>query len=481
MAATNQVSVSVQSFTSLFAQARFALDLDSYQRPYVWGQDKITQLLADLRKFLRPGPDAAPRLDYYMGVVLLHENQAEQRLFIIDGQQRLTALSILLHALTGKLPPNHALHYRSPESARNIKLAQACCGDVAPTVFTPDLFDRISFTVITVASADLAFTFFDTQNNRGMPLNATDLLKAYHLRAIDGSQRDALQQESARRWERLQGQRQILGNGADFAPTLFHQFLWRARRWTGQKVIARESHDDIIAEFQLRTLASNAADRVPLYAARNNRLATSLSVSPQGGHSLVPCPIPLTQGAADLPFAIRQPISRGLGFFLYADKYAALTEALLAPDSNQREALAFQDFYRRVVADLSVYLRELFLLASVMFVDQFGLQPLLRFTLWLDYALGAIRIDKQYIFKEAPLIYLRDAPLNLLDVIAGAFRPEQVIEHLQQDANAQRVYASEAIEAGKGVQGAYKQRLLDYYARQGNLQRKAVWIEEKLA
>jgi hypothetical protein len=93
-----------------------------------------------------------------------------------------------------------------------------------------DVCERICFTVIEVPSEDLAFTFFDTQNNRGVPLHATDLLKAFHLRAIAEPSRETLQTNCAKRWETLQRTQPILGLAGDFAPALFNAFLWRARR-----------------------------------------------------------------------------------------------------------------------------------------------------------------------------------------------------------------------------------------------------------
>src|ERR1022692_2403488 len=41
------------------------------------------------------------------------------------------------------------------------------------------------------------------------------------------------------------------------------------------------------------------------------------------------------------------------------------------------------------------------------YVDQFGLDDLLKFALWLDHGLGAIRIEKRYVFAEAAVIFLR--------------------------------------------------------------------------
>ncbi len=480
MSTSGSVRVWVKNFAALFGEAAYPLAIDTYQRPYVWGTDKVSQLIVDLEEYCDQTKPSEPSLDYYMGAVLLHEDREKQKLFIIDGQQRLTSLCVLHHALTGALPNNHALCYRSALSVTNIKQARARFEQSSLSQRAANLFDRICFTVITVPSEDLAFNFFDTQNNRGVPLQATDLLKAYHLRAINGRDSLRLQTNCAERWERLQGSKQILGHGADFAPTLFHQFLWRARRWTGQKVIARESYDDIIAEFQDGAIRSEAPDTVPLYASRNNRLGAALTLQPQDGYRLEPQSICLSNDAAELPFAIRQPISMGVGFFLYADKYTALTKHLLDDEHPGPEVCAFRNFYSQVIADLSLYLRELFLLASVMYVDQFNHRQLLHFALWLDYALGAIRMRKEYIFKEAPLIFLRESPHNLLDVIASAFRPEEVIAHLKKDPLAGPIYNSESIETGKGVQGRYKQRVLIYYGKEGSLKDKAHWIAEKL-
>jgi hypothetical protein len=474
------VSVSKQGFSELFDTAPYHLALDSYQRPYVWTADKIDQLVEDLREH-QAIADAT--LAYYMGAILLHIDHQKQRLYVIDGQQRLTALCILQHEITGSLPTHCELTYRNPVSIRNVKETQARlnggCGLTA-------ILDRICFTVITVSSEDLAFTFFDTQNNRGVPLNATDLLKAYHLRAISASAagRNGLQSSCAQRWERLQNTPAGLGNGADFAPVLFHQLLWRARRWTGQKLDSRrprESHDELIAEFQMRSIPSHSADTVALYATAANRGASALILLPEGGYqqtAVVSCPV---NQAADFPFAIRQPISRGIGFFLYADKYADLYRQLFNPDQADQQIRAFNGFYRAVIQEVSQYLRELFRLVSVMYVDQFGPTDLLPFVLWLDHALGAIRIEKQSVRAEAPVNFLCDSQMNLLDVIAAAFRAEEVLDYLKTDARsrADAIYDKEAI-GKRGVQLRYKQAVLRYYNQPvtASLKGKSRWITD---
>ncbi len=73
------------------------------------------------------------------------------------------------------------------------------------------VFDRLRFTVIIVTSRSRIY-FFDTQNNRGVPLGSTDLLKSFHLRAIhsDDAQIDELlQSHCASRWEKVQVQGEL--------------------------------------------------------------------------------------------------------------------------------------------------------------------------------------------------------------------------------------------------------------------------------
>jgi hypothetical protein len=185
--------------------------------------------------------------------------------------------------------------------------------------------------------------------------------------------------------------------------------------------------------------------------------------------------------AADLPFAIRQPITEGVGFFLYADKYADLARQILSVDHVNPQVKAFKTFHDAVVLGGSPYLRQVFLLASVMFIDQFGPNSLITFALWLEHLLGAIRIRKRNVFAAAAVIFFRDAQRNLLDVIAGAFRPEDVICYLQDQARetADEAYDSEAIE-GNRVQGQYKRRLLIYYGRETlrSLRGKRGWITD---
>lgn len=78
--------------------------IPSYQRPYSWTEDECERLWDDLVSYALPNPDDLQKFDengtpYFLGtMVVFPKDQAGGRLEIIDGQQRLTSISLLLRA-----------------------------------------------------------------------------------------------------------------------------------------------------------------------------------------------------------------------------------------------------------------------------------------------------------------------------------------------------------------------------------------------
>jgi len=127
---TNQenVDVGVLSFSELFEESPLPLAVDTYQRGFVWNDEKIRQLSDDLVQY-QAEPD--PKPPYYMGTILLHQHAAKGKRYVIDGQQRLTALCVLHRQLSGGLPAHCALTY-SPKSARRIRSAAKIFSEEVP-------------------------------------------------------------------------------------------------------------------------------------------------------------------------------------------------------------------------------------------------------------------------------------------------------------------------------------------------------------
>src|SRR5690625_574094 len=96
----NDVKVEDATYEDFFRnKAIYPIGIDSYQRPYVWTIDKVIELVEDLTEHL----EAGHQVPYYMGTILLHQNEEAKRLYLIDGQQRMTTLSILYFIVHGTL------------------------------------------------------------------------------------------------------------------------------------------------------------------------------------------------------------------------------------------------------------------------------------------------------------------------------------------------------------------------------------------
>ena len=90
------------------------LVIPDYQRPYRWTTKNVEQLLTDINHARITG-----KLDYLLGSVILHHNQANL-LEIVDGQQRLTTISLIARSLDKEinLPP---LQFGHVDSATHIR------------------------------------------------------------------------------------------------------------------------------------------------------------------------------------------------------------------------------------------------------------------------------------------------------------------------------------------------------------------------
>ncbi|MCZ4103378.1 DUF262 domain-containing protein [Streptomyces sp. H39-C1] len=69
--------------------------IPTYQRPYAWGVDQADQLLSDLVETLDSGSDEP----YFLGSIVLVKDPSQAIAEVIDGQQRLTTLTILFAVL----------------------------------------------------------------------------------------------------------------------------------------------------------------------------------------------------------------------------------------------------------------------------------------------------------------------------------------------------------------------------------------------
>lgn len=219
---------------SLLSGVKYGIDY--YQREYKWQTKQVLELLQDLAdKFLDDyeeghAPDAVAGYGhYFLGSVVV--SQKGNQSFVIDGQQRLTTLTLLLIFLNNlqrdqggrqvqiqelvfserygkrsfnldvdeRTPAMDALYGGSPfdetgrpESVVNMvaryrDIEQHFPDDLrgaALPYFVDWLVENVHMVSITAYSDDDAYTVFETMNDRGLSLTPTDMLKGFLLNNI---------------------------------------------------------------------------------------------------------------------------------------------------------------------------------------------------------------------------------------------------------------------------------------------------------
>lgn len=77
----------------------YLFTIPNYQRPYSWEEEHCTQLLDDLHSFAFRGDDFNELPPYFLGSAVIIKRPNVRNAQIVDGQQRLTTLTILLSCL----------------------------------------------------------------------------------------------------------------------------------------------------------------------------------------------------------------------------------------------------------------------------------------------------------------------------------------------------------------------------------------------
>lgn len=89
-----QLVASEEPLVKIFS-SDYDFRIPDYQRPYSWGEEQSVQLLDDLVDALERDTDDP----YFLGSIVLVKDKARAGADVIDGQQRLTTLTILLGVL----------------------------------------------------------------------------------------------------------------------------------------------------------------------------------------------------------------------------------------------------------------------------------------------------------------------------------------------------------------------------------------------
>lgn len=235
----SKLNIDQQTIRELFSNKKSDFLIPDYQRPYAWGEVECQTLWDDIFGFAFPNDDCtqfdSDNDEYFLGPIVTFKND-QNKLEIIDGQQRLTTLMLLLRAFYVKLqnmkdpnsintrdeiakciwktdefgnPDKNKLKIDSEVSTDDDKdefltiLKTGVCVDNPKSryaknysFFTSKLADFLDsypsyfaylptrilnnciLLPIEAESQDTALRIFSTLNDRGKPLSDTDIFKA---------------------------------------------------------------------------------------------------------------------------------------------------------------------------------------------------------------------------------------------------------------------------------------------------------------
>lgn len=273
----------------------FDYSIPSYQRPYAWTTVQAGELFSDLHDFYFKEDKEDT---YFLGSIVLIKEEGKPPAEVIDGQQRLTTLTILLAALTHRAsgPIRDAFHRylcepgnvleglaQKPrltlrerdraffkryvqdvafdellaldpaqlenESQRNIqanarlflqRLESAFGADAqAATQFGGFLVQRCFLVAVSTPSQQSAFRVFSVLNSRGLDLLPTDIIKS----DVIGKVKPALRDEYNETWEALE-----VETGRDGFAEVFGHIRMIYAKEKARRALLEEFRERVIAK-----------------------------------------------------------------------------------------------------------------------------------------------------------------------------------------------------------------------------------------
>lgn len=235
-----------QSLSKIFSDD-YVFQIPGYQRPYAWTTEQARELFEDLNGFMLADGGAVEDMPpYFLGSIVLIKGEANPSADVVDGQQRLTTLTILLAAIRASVNGKQAeevtpLLYERGSAIRGTKdrfrltlrerdrdffqryvqredgfadllRLKDCVSDSQANIranaqlfaerleklpeaerlrLAQFIVTRCYLVVVATPDLDSAYRIFSVLNSRGLDLSATDILKAQVIGSIPDPHKDA--------------------------------------------------------------------------------------------------------------------------------------------------------------------------------------------------------------------------------------------------------------------------------------------------
>lgn len=425
---------SIEDFISLEK-----IRIPEYQRPYKWTSKNVMQLIEDIHTFRK-------KSHYRFGTIVIHENNliedGTEILYhdIVDGQQRYTTLRLIIYALYQQTNLNSKyqsstqnkvaelkkkldkieINYTNKESIeninRNFQLIKRSIQHFDDSTIST-FITQFQVVVFFICDETEAFQFFDSQNSRGKDLYPHDLLKAYHLREFEDSDRSA-QTKIVDHWEKYSSRK---------LAELFSEYLFRIKGWSNNR------HSRYFGKQHIDSFKGISIDKIESYP----------YVKPlQIAHHLVDnynqnVERKIDKQYMNFPFQIDQLMINGRRFFEYIDYYLGINERFkntyLKPEGTLDSGCSIPELlvkyvYRNCFSyrDGESYLKDLFECVTIYYIDKFGENDLDDFIekafVWCYY----LRFEYQRLGFDSVDNYVIGN--NLFLVIKNSIQPKEVIK-----------------------------------------------------
>ena len=210
-------------------------DIPFYQRPYRWQPSHVETLLNCILESQNNKKE-----EYRIGSIIIYRPAGSKKVEVVDGQQRLTTLSLLFMCIDENTTFTLGCEFRNVESRRNIYINYRYIKNwleykgIDTEAMKDYILTKCSVVIIETDNLSEAFQMFDSQNGRGKELEAYNLLKAYHIRAIDNEHnRISVTDEKIaidRQWEQSVLMKSY-GSDSSLLKTIINE-LFRIRQWS---------------------------------------------------------------------------------------------------------------------------------------------------------------------------------------------------------------------------------------------------------